>query len=227
MLYYAQQKFITVWQLNFLRILFTLGKLQPRAAKAKLNFSLKTSPACHPDPAAQAPGNGEGNCISSALPDLPCSGLLRKKDDDRKIKARSRKETSWQAGTETQTSIIFPLGKVCRRFRIYTQLLLSLTFPPLPFKQPLKVLTIWISNQPLRRTHLAGTGVVGCSTACARLELSILTFQPVGKLLGSCCNNNTARLKLQPGFPCCRQEFLLHQGFQRILWVHVGFFFKG
>lgn len=78
-LYHAQKKFITVWQLNFLRILFTLGKLQPRAAKAKQNFSLKTSPACHPVPAAQAPGNGEGNHISSALPALQCSGLLRKK----------------------------------------------------------------------------------------------------------------------------------------------------
>lgn len=43
-LYYVQQKFIRLWQLNFLRILFTLSKVQLRARRMK-NFSQLISPA--------------------------------------------------------------------------------------------------------------------------------------------------------------------------------------
>lgn len=206
-LYYAQQKFIRLRQLNFLKILFTLGPAE--SCKSEELFP-EVSRACHSDPTSEAWGNGEGNCISLALPDLQCSELLRwVRSRCQEYRSKEEKETSCQAGPEMLTSSIFPSGKVQWRFRIYMHLLSSVTFLPLPFKQPLQVLMIWISNSLWRKAHLTWTGVVCCRTTRAwvraimhmLMHINVSTcWGTFGKFLQQpyCIIKTSARLSLVP-----------------------------
>lgn len=126
---------------------FSEGPVYPWARSSKSKKLFPVSPACHSDPTSETWGNGEGNCISTALPHLQCSGLLRwVRSRCQEYRSKEEKETSWQLGTEIPTSSIFPLGKVWWQLRIHGHLLPSVTFLPLLFKQPLRVLTTWISN---------------------------------------------------------------------------------